>query len=238
MASLNIDSWTPNDVARWIQGLGAQFESSSEGFIEEEINGKALLTINVEYLSELSIENTADQNAVLDAVHCLVEVESCLQSETVHGQVIIVSNETKSLIEQLEKESSNAGDQDVRTSESSMKMAASVYHLAKKLLSWLLRSPFSEMNACWPFKDTICRVVRDMTDESLLKNREYLKENLTKLQRSFDTFLNEEPLHEVFKQHPILVDEEFVLEGEGLGIGITTSNLIHTVNSVATDVSL
>lgn len=36
-------------------GLGAQFESSSEGFIEEEINGKALLTINVEYLSELSV---------------------------------------------------------------------------------------------------------------------------------------------------------------------------------------
>jgi hypothetical protein len=39
---------------------------------------------------------------------------------------------------------------------------------------------------------------------------------LKKLQISFDNFLNEEPLHEVFKQSPILVDEEFTLEGEGL----------------------
>ena len=28
--------------------------------------------------------------------------------------------------------------------------------------------------------------------------------------------MNEEPLHEVFKQSPILVDEEFTLEEEGL----------------------
>jgi hypothetical protein len=36
-------------------GLGPQFESCSESFVDEEINGKALLTINREYLTELSV---------------------------------------------------------------------------------------------------------------------------------------------------------------------------------------
>jgi hypothetical protein len=38
-----------------LAGLGPQFESCSEGFVDEEINGKALLTINAEYLTELSV---------------------------------------------------------------------------------------------------------------------------------------------------------------------------------------
>ena len=38
-----------------IVGLGPQFESSSENFLDEEITGKALLTINAEYLNELSV---------------------------------------------------------------------------------------------------------------------------------------------------------------------------------------
>ncbi|XP_028413398.1 microtubule-associated protein futsch-like [Dendronephthya gigantea] len=235
MASLNIENWTPSNVAEWIKGLGPQFESCAESFVDEEINGKALLTINTEYLGELDIKDSNDQNAVLDAVRCLIEVESCLQEETVHGQVVVVNSQTKKLIDKLEKEGLEASEGDVNTSQSSMKNAEQVYQLAKKLLSWLLRTPFSEMNACWPLKDSVCRVVRDMTDESLLKNREHLQENLKKIQLSFENFLNEEPLHEAFKQPSILVNEEFTLEGEGLGIGITTIHHIHTVNSVAVE---
>ena len=47
------------------------------------------------------------------------------------------------------------------------------------------RTPFSEMNACWPLKDAVCRVVRDMTDETLLKNFGYLKENVSLRQVCF-----------------------------------------------------
>ena len=36
-------------------GLGPQFESCAESFVDEEINGKALLTINTEYLAELAV---------------------------------------------------------------------------------------------------------------------------------------------------------------------------------------
>jgi aminopeptidase-like protein len=39
----------------FLVGLGPQFESCSESFVDEEINGKALLTINAEYLTELSV---------------------------------------------------------------------------------------------------------------------------------------------------------------------------------------
>ena len=38
-----------------IVGLGSQFESCSENFVDEEITGKALLTINAEYLNKLSV---------------------------------------------------------------------------------------------------------------------------------------------------------------------------------------
>lgn len=75
--------------------------------------------------------------------------------------MIIVSNETKSLIEQLEKESSETGDQDVRTSESSMKMAASVYHLAKKLLSWLLRCEAADQSITHLFEGLVHRMLLD-----------------------------------------------------------------------------
>lgn len=63
----------------------------------------------------------------------------CLQGETVHGQVVIVNEKTKILIEQLEKESKDGQEEDVETSENSMKIAGDVYQLAKKLLSWLIR---------------------------------------------------------------------------------------------------
>jgi hypothetical protein len=57
----------------------------------------------------------------------------------VHGQVIVVNDHTKTLIDKLEKESRDGSEGDVTTSESSIKIAGQVYQLAKKLLSWLLR---------------------------------------------------------------------------------------------------
>ncbi len=56
-----------------------------------------------------------------------------------HGQVIVVNDHTKTLIDKLEKESRDGSEGDVTTSESSIKIAGQVYQLAKKLLSWLLR---------------------------------------------------------------------------------------------------
>lgn len=41
-----------------VSGLGPQFLSHGENFVDEEINGKALLTINPEYLTELSVSKS------------------------------------------------------------------------------------------------------------------------------------------------------------------------------------
>lgn len=65
--------------------------------------------------------------------------ELCLQGETVHGQVVAVNDQTKLLVNKLEKEGQHAVDGDVTTSEASTKIAIHVYQLTKKLLSWLLR---------------------------------------------------------------------------------------------------
>ena len=53
--------------------------------------------------------------------------------------MLAVNEQTKSLIEKLERESQKANDGDITTSEASMKFAGHVYQLAKKLLSWLVR---------------------------------------------------------------------------------------------------
>lgn len=65
--------------------------------------------------------------------------DTCLRGETVQGQVVVVNDRTKMLIEQLEKECKEATEGDIQTTGDSMKMAGQVYQLAKKLLSWLIR---------------------------------------------------------------------------------------------------
>ena len=57
--------------------------------------------------------------------------------------MLAVNEQTKALIEKLEKESHDASEGDVTTCEDSTKFAGHVYQLAKKLLSWLVRYPIN-----------------------------------------------------------------------------------------------
>ena len=47
-----------------IVGLGSQFESCSKNFVDEEITGKALLTINAEYLNKLPVSYISGNKSI------------------------------------------------------------------------------------------------------------------------------------------------------------------------------
>ncbi|BCS24842.1 SAM and PH domain-containing protein [Aspergillus puulaauensis] len=75
-SGINIPNWSPNQVVRWMRGLGFE-ESVTEKFLINDISGSILLELQIEDLKELEIASFGKRHQLMA---CIKKLRECSNS--------------------------------------------------------------------------------------------------------------------------------------------------------------
>ncbi|XP_038048074.1 CNK3/IPCEF1 fusion protein-like isoform X2 [Patiria miniata] len=146
MSSLNIISWTPEDIANWIKGLDSSLEQYIPNFLAHSVTGDRLLKMTIQELEDMKITKMGHQELMLEAIDLLLMVHYAHPTETLQTVALNLNTKASNLASLLKQrlQSGNHPQDRLYSAPSTILLKVSeTISAAKTLISWLDRPPFS-----------------------------------------------------------------------------------------------
>ncbi|XP_022089878.1 connector enhancer of kinase suppressor of ras 2-like isoform X2 [Acanthaster planci] len=146
MSSLNIISWTPEEIANWIKGLDSCLEQYIPNFLAHSVTGDRLLQMTIQELEDMNMVKMGHQELMLEAIDLLATVHYGHPTETLQSVALNLHCKASNLANLLEQrlQSGNQAKDKLYNGPSAMLLRISeTISAAKTLISWLDRPPFA-----------------------------------------------------------------------------------------------
>lgn len=161
-----ITKWTPMQVVEWIKGLDDYLQCYIHSFEREKINGEQLLQITHQDLEELGVTRIGHQELILEAVDLLCALNFGLESENMKNLALklrIATNGLQKFISVRRKGSAYDGAISHKPPNDFLTSVVDLIAVAKALLAWLDRSPFTGISDYSMMKNKIIQLCLDLT---------------------------------------------------------------------------
>ncbi|GAB6019505.1 hypothetical protein CHUAL_001081 [Chamberlinius hualienensis] len=103
MASLRVPEWSPDEVADWIKGLDDCFRPYIHSFLNNDIDGRHLMTISSDDLNHLNIWKIGHQELLMEAIEQLRQSFYHLDVENLQWLALKSSCKARSLFNELSR---------------------------------------------------------------------------------------------------------------------------------------
>ncbi|RNA31543.1 Beta-mannosidase [Brachionus plicatilis] len=155
---LNYQKWTVDQVAEWLKGIRGFTEVYVSNFRRKEVNGKTLSLIDLDDLNELIPDNLNQKLITLKSIQNLINIRHDIQHDTLQSIMFKLVNKFRTMSNYLEKIQQCPLPECVSCSKLSsdiIKQTSQLATLYRKLITWLVRLPFTKMKKFELFRDDI-----------------------------------------------------------------------------------
>lgn len=183
---LNIESWSQDYVIEWLKGISSYSSNYVESFEAHKINGKKLAIMEQSDLRDILKDQQVilkHQLTIFKSIQNLLQLKHDLNKETLHNLIFNTQNRIISIlnyINQLQNCSCTANEcsRCVKYKRTNILSASTSLALTyRKLISWLVRIPFTRLKPFENFREEInsdmknfFRLIRKRTSENFLND--------------------------------------------------------------------
>ncbi|XP_014677794.1 PREDICTED: connector enhancer of kinase suppressor of ras 3-like [Priapulus caudatus] len=138
MIMVNIKNWRVEETAAWLSGVDPGFQPYVQAFVNNGIDGAALLLLTSYDLEKLSVASLGHRELILEAVELLNHLHHQSDRETLQTLCLSVTVKCRSLAGELRGSGGSGGAPCNRV----VAAVSSLLGGVKTLVSWLDRYPF------------------------------------------------------------------------------------------------
>ncbi|XP_013794745.1 uncharacterized protein LOC106478730 isoform X2 [Limulus polyphemus] len=199
MAYINVVEWTPEHTAEWLQGLDDGIVPYAHFFLNNNIDGRRLLTLVAEDLVNLNVNKIGHQELILEAVDLLRQLQYNLTSENLQSLSLKLSCKAWNLFNELKLngplEASDNKKQE-KVSTATLSAVSDILVSVKSLISWLDRYPFCGQDQYTPVRKTVLKLSIELAstaqrDQFVEKPHQVIKNNCLNLAELCDKVIQE-----------------------------------------------
>lgn len=199
MAYINVVEWTPEHTAEWLQGLDDGIVPYAHFFLNNNIDGRRLLTLVAEDLVNLNVNKIGHQELILEAVDLLRQLQYNLTSENLQSLALKLSCKAWNLFNELKLngplEASDNKKQE-KVSTATLSAVSDILVSVKSLISWLDRYPFCGQDQYTHVRKTVLKLSIELAstaqrDQFVERPHQVIKNNCLNLAELCDKVIQE-----------------------------------------------
>ncbi|KHN88279.1 Connector enhancer of kinase suppressor of ras 2 [Toxocara canis] len=174
-----VESWTVDQVARWMQGTDDSVLPFIEGIAKRGIDGRSLAVLDEETLSSAGVTKLGVRRLILQAVQLLLHFCYAVDTENVQSLSLSVCVSAQDLINEALRcdslQNTAASKAHLMALLSSLYAAVSrLVDELKNLMNWLDRSPFDRLKAYIDFRMELMAIALALTRTVNASNKKVL----------------------------------------------------------------
>ncbi|VDM40640.1 unnamed protein product [Toxocara canis] len=185
-----VESWTVDQVARWMQGTDDSVLPFIEGIAKRGIDGRSLAVLDEETLSSAGVTKLGVRRLILQAVQLLLHFCYAVDTENVQSLSLSVCVSAQDLINEALRcdslQNTAASKAHLMALLSSLYAAVSrLVDELKNLMNWLDRSPFDRLKAYIDFRMELMAIALALTRTVNASNKKVLSSCATVIEVRF-----------------------------------------------------
>ncbi|CAF0808641.1 unnamed protein product [Brachionus calyciflorus] len=194
---LNFQNWSVDQVAEWLKGIRGIDDLSIANFRLKQINGKKLTLIDLYDLNQLLSSNLSNKILVYKSIQNLIQLKHDIQNDTLQSIMFKLANKCRTILNYLDKiqqYSPSECDAAQKLNSDLVKQTSLLATTYRKLITWLVRLPFTKMKRFESFRDDInirmknfLKIVRKKLNE---KQYDDLKQIVNDLMSNLNSMLD------------------------------------------------